>query len=65
MVTVTSPGQFATGSNEYVSLQLSDVAHPLSDADTYSPAQPFPEHKSDAFRPLRGELDGLPIELTL
>ncbi len=64
-MTVTSPWQFLPGSNEDVSFQLSDVAHPLSGVDTYSSAQPFAEEESDAFRPSRGELEGLPVALTL
>jgi hypothetical protein len=65
LVTVTSPLQFPPGNNEDVSLPLSDVAHPLSGVDTYSSVHPFAEGESDAFRPSKGELDGLPVALTL
>ena len=62
---MTSPWQFLPVSTEGVSLQLSDVAHLLSDVDTYSSVHPFAEVESDAFRPSGGVLDGLPVALTL
>jgi hypothetical protein len=62
---VTTLWQFPPGSNEGASLQLSDVAHPLSDVDTYSSEHPFTERESDAFRASRGVVDELPVALTL
>ena len=37
----------------------------MSGVDIYSSVHPFAEEESDAFRPSRGVLDGLPVALTL